>query len=433
MIRNKGRFRFIHPLLLTKMASGTKEFLSVIVYSSGTCSHIRQCILDAGGTIRYELPFIHAIAAEVPAHSIEKIAHHHMIQYINYDAKVFKCMDIASLSIDSDFVNDAGYTGKGIGIAIVDTGVFPHDDLTKPTNRIIAFKDFVNEQSIPYDDDGHGTHVAGIIAGNGYVQERYKGVAPEANIIAVKALDETGSGNTSDILAALQWIVDNKEIYNIKVVCMSFGSATSSSYRQDPLSQGASALVENSLTAVVAAGNSGPNRRTITSPGTSPAVITVGATDDNRTSSIEDDFIAEFSSRGPTLDGFIKPDVVAPGVDIMSLSNKGPTSYASYSGTSMAAPMVAGAVALLYEKYPQLSPVQIKSKLIKSSIVIERNRYAQGAGIINIKRALDVQDLKIPQASESIHSTPSHSQPRYKSQPLNTLDPSLLLLLILLL
>ena len=407
MIHDKGASRFIHPMVYAKVTRGTKETLTVIVHSNGTCDHIRDQITNAGGRIKYELPFIGAISAEIPTKSVTQVALHNRVEYVHDDAKVFKCMDVATQVVGSPLANEAGYTGKGVGVAVLDTGVFPHDDLVRPSNRIVAFKDFINNRPRPYDDDGHGTHVSGIIAGNGFSNPKYRGIAPEANIIGVKVLDETGSGNTSDILAGLQWVIDNKERYNIKIVSMSLGSAADTSSRQDSLSIGVASAVQHGLTVVVSAGNSGPARQSITSPGIAPSAITVGAVDDNRTTSLSDDFIADFSSRGPTIDGLSKPDVVAPGVDIHSLSYRG--GYVSHSGTSMAAPFVSGAAALLFEKEPHLTPSQVKSRITGSALSIDRNRNAQGAGLLNIKGALNIQNSTTPEGEVS---EPDRGRPR---------------------
>jgi len=433
MIQSKKLAKCVHPKILSRLAAGTKEHLSVIIYSNDTCESLQKCILDAGGEIKYSIPLINAIAAKIPAKRINEIASHHTIQYINDDSKVFKCMNIASTCVAHSIVNETGYTGKGVGIAILDTGVYPHDDLTKPTNRIVAFKDFINNRTEPYDDDGHGTHVAGIAAGNGYVNSKYKGIAPEANIIGVKVLDETGSGNTSDILAGIQWVVDNKDKYNIKVLNMSFGSPADKIYHQDPLAKAASAAVSSGLTVVAAAGNNGPNQGTITSPGNSPSVITVGAADDNRTTSYEDDFVAEFSSRGPAPGGVAKPNLVAPGVDIISLSNKG-NAYTSQSGTSMATPMVAGAAALLYEKYPNLSPSEVRSRIIRTAIPIQGNRFAQGAGILNIQGMINFNDKGTLQPRSPIPHRPTPIKPIRPNPPNRfpfAIDPILLFFFLL--
>ncbi|QZY55144.1 S8 family peptidase [Crassaminicella profunda] len=450
----KVRSQFVHPVVVARMSAGTKEKIQTIVYSQGNCDHIRDLILDAGGKIKYDIPLINAVVAEIPAKEIDHVAAHHMIQFINHDAKVFKCMNNASVAVAGHLVHDVGYTGKGVGIAVLDTGVYPHDDLVKPTNRIIAFKDIVNNKSYPYDDDGHGTHVAGIAAGSGYANKKYMGIAPEANIIGVKVLDETGSGSTSDILAGLQWVIDNKDKYNIKIVNMSLGAPAEKSYREDPLAKGAAEAARQGLTVITAAGNSGPNPRTITSPGISPSVITVGAVDDNRTTSYEDDFIANFSSRGPTTGGVSKPNIVAPGVDIMSLSNKGHSSYVSHSGTSMATPMVSGTAALLYQKEPNISPAEVQSKLTGTAINIGDSIYAEGAGILNIGGALDLDKEELKEPNQHKNPYPDHHNdypnnhqnngrefhPRRRSGGgfnlgflSNLLDPSLLPLLLLLL
>jgi len=392
MNMRKVRSKFVHPMVAARISAGTRQSLQVIIYSNKTINEIKDCVVEKNGKIKYELPFINAVAAEIPSDSVDPIALHNMIKFIDDDNKVFKTVDVASEFMGSRVVNDSGYTGKGIGIAIIDTGVAPHSDLVRPTNRIVAFKDFINHRETPYDDDGHGTHVAGIAAGNGYSKSKYKGVAPEANIIGVKTLDETGSGSTSDILAGIQWVVDNKDKYNIKVLNLSLGTPADTSYREDPLAKGASAASNYGICVVTAAGNSGPNRRTINSPGISPYVITVGSIDDNRTTSYEDLFVAEFSSRGPTLSGEIKPDIMAPGVDIMSLSNKNLAGYTSHSGTSMSTPFISGAMALLYEKDGDIFPQQAK-KVLKSTAIPIRGepRISQGAGVADIAKLLNIK------------------------------------------
>lgn len=392
------RSKYVHPMVSARISAGTRQKLPVIIYSHKTINEIKDCIVNKEGKIKYELPFINAVAAEIPSFSVDPIATHQMIKFIDDDTKVFKSVNIAGEFIGSTKVNTQGYTGKDIGIAIIDTGVAPHHDLARPKDRIIAFKDFLNNRKAPYDDDGHGTHVAGIAAGNGFSSSNYRGVAPEANIIGIKVLDDTGSGSTSDILAGIQWVIDNKDKYNIKIINLSLGTPADTSYREDPLAKGASAASNYGMCVVTAAGNSGPNRRTINSPGISPYVITVGAIDDNRTTSYEDVFVAEFSSRGPTGSGNIKPDILAPGVDIVSLSNTDISGYASHSGTSMATPFVSGAAALLYEKYgDRISPDYIK-RIIKSTAVPIRgeSRIAQGSGVANITRMLDIQDDNNP-------------------------------------
>ncbi len=209
------------------------------------------------------------------------------------------------------------YTGKGVGIAIIDTGIYPHPDLTYPHHRISAFKDFVHDKSIPYDDNGHGTHVAGDAAGSGFLSDGvHRGTAPDANLIGVKVLDRYGRGSTSRILQGLNWAVENKARYNIRVINLSLGTGDPAARTaNDPIRKAVERATEEGIVVVVSAGNQGPQPGTITSPADSPSVITVGAVDDRNTPTVEDDRIPSFSSRGEP--GSQKPDLVAPGEAII--------------------------------------------------------------------------------------------------------------------
>lgn len=383
------------------MNSSRGELTPVIIYSKYTIKEIRDCIIENYGQIKYELPFINAVSVGIPKEKIEKLSAYKMIGSISEDAIVSKTpifskakkVQAKCYSFEEDFQRIYGSTerGKGVGVAVIDTGVSPHYDLIKPYNRIVAFKDLLANKEIPYDDDGHGTHVAGIIAGNGYTSYKYTGTAPCANIIAIKALDESGNGTESDILAALQWIVNNGHIYNIRVINLSLGIKVEPTYDDDPLIKGANAAVRFGYSVITAAGNNGPGKCTINSPGTSPLVITVGAADLTHCEEKGEIKVAGFSSRGPTLSGDSKPDLVAPGVDICSLDGKNPKGYAIQSGTSMAAPVVSGVAACLYAMRPSLTPAQVKQILIQDALPIEKeDRFAQGRGLLNYKMFLNL-------------------------------------------
>lgn len=382
------------------MNSSNGEMAPVIIYSKHTINEIRDCIIENYGQIKYELPFINAVSVEIPKEKIDKLSAHRMIGAISEDAIVSKTPIFCSArpvhvkcgSYEDDMRRIYGSTerGKGVGVAVIDTGVSPHYDLVKPVNRIIAFKDLLGNKEIPYDDDGHGTHVAGIIAGNGYTSCKYTGTAPCADIIAIKALDESGNGTESDILAALQWIVNNGQYYNIRVINLSLGIKVEPPYDDDPLIKGANAAVRCGYSVITAAGNNGPGKYTINSPGTSPLVITVGAADLTHCEEGEIK-VAGFSSRGPTLTGDSKPDLVAPGVEICSLDGKNPKGYAVQSGTSMAAPVVSGVAACLYAMRPDLTPAQIKQILVRDALPLKKeDRYAQGGGLLNYKMFLNL-------------------------------------------
>ncbi|AIS51752.1 serine protease AprX [Thermoanaerobacter kivui] len=392
-IKNK-----IDKRLLNKVAYLRSECVPVILYSRLPYSILKAKIEKLGGSIKFELPIINAWSVNLPCNKLAKIASLSGIHFIAEDSTIQVQLNIATQEINSRKVNDLGYTGKGVTIAFLDTGIYPHPDFTKPKNRIVAFYDVVNGKKQPYDDNGHGTHVAGDAAGNGYASNgKYKGVAPEANIVAVKVLDAYGKGLSSDILAGMQWVLDNKDKYNIRIVSLSIGETPSLPTFLDPLVRGVDTLWKHGIVVTVAAGNSGPNYNTITSPGTSRNAITVGAVDDKRTSDISDDEIAQFSGRGSPY--LYKPDIVAPGVKIISTAsgnvpfgadeimvNK---AYRTATGTSMATPMAAGAAALLLEKNPNLANIQIKNILKSTAIKIgDAGLWTQGSGMINIEEAL---------------------------------------------
>ncbi|MCE1245454.1 MAG: S8 family peptidase [Firmicutes bacterium] len=216
------------------------------------------------------------------------------------------------------------YQGEGVTIAVIDTGIYPHPDLISPENRIVAFVDFVNGKKIPYDDNGHGTHVAGDAAGSGMMSDGlYKAPAPKAKLIGLKALAGQGGGKTSDIIKAIEWCIKNKEKFNIRVINMSLGHTASEDYQNDPTDQAVKKAYEAGIVVVAAAGNEGPGPSTVGAPGDSPHAISVGAADDMNTPDPKDDKIANFSSRGPTPGGLMKPDLVAPGVAIISTLSPG--------------------------------------------------------------------------------------------------------------
>jgi len=289
--------------------------------------------------------------------------------------------------------------GQGVGIAFLDTGVAPVDDLVKPVNRIAVFRDFINNRGGPYDDNGHGTHVAGIAAGNGLLSGgKYRGIAPECRVIGVKVLDRAGHGNSGDVLAGLQWVLDNRKAHNIRVCNLSIGTMDVGC--RDPLLRGVEALWDAGVVLTVAAGNNGPRPGSCTSPGVSRKVLTVGSSDDDNLVEIWDSKLVNFSGRGPTSECIVKPDVIAPGSNIISLRTPTPQRppsggkvvsphYVKMSGTSMSTPMVAGAVALLLEKYPELSPDEVKLRLKKSACDMNYPSNQQGWGMLNIAKLLN--------------------------------------------
>lgn len=334
------------------------------------------------------LPIINGYFVKVPRAYLTELASLNTVEYISRNATAHTQVDIAAGVIGIKELHRRGFTGKGVGIAIIDTGISPHRDFTRPRYRISRFLDFIKKRQTPYDDNGHGTFVAGVAAGNGYSSGgKYIGMAPNASIYALKSMDILGQGDSVNILEAMQWILDNYKNTNIRVVSLSLGAFPGSA-AVDVLATGAERLWDEGLFVVAAAGNSGPKTRTITTPGVSAKLLTVGASDDKRTMTPRDDTIADFSSRGPA-GRYIKPDIVAPGVNITSTQYFSPNDkqniYTTMSGTSVATPMVAGAAAVLLEMHPDLTPPELKQKLMSNAFSIGDNQNSQGKGIVQIK------------------------------------------------
>ncbi len=367
-------------------SANNNDLISVIILAQNkNREKLREKLIENGCVIKYDLEMMNAFAVDAVAKNIAELAKDENILYIANDHDAATCLDIARPAIGTDKTK---YTGKGIGVAVIDTGVYPHDDLTLSSNRIVEFVDFVQGKKKTYDDNGHGTHVAGIVASDGVSSRgKYKGIAPEANIISLKVMNQYGEGSTSDIIAALNWIWKNKEKYNIRIASLSLGSSVQGKQNYDPMVIAVEKLWDSGVIVIAAAGNDGPGPGTIDSPGVSKKIITVGCSNDNNTIPIIDDFVADFSSRGPSPYTKMKPDLLAPGVNITSLANYG-SSYVTMSGTSMSTPIISGCCALLLEKNPKLTPNQVKDMLVNSTDTLKQPRTVQGTGIINLQKLL---------------------------------------------
>ncbi|MFD2922963.1 S8 family peptidase [Halobacillus naozhouensis] len=399
---------FLHRFIENRLKK-SKKFPVIIEFEHmySALNKVHDVVeLDGKSKVMQEFPSTSSCSAELTAKTIEKLMNNDcQIKKIYYDREVKALLDVASPSVHAQQLNQKGITGKGVNIAIVDTGVYPHEDLTQPTNRIVAFKDFVNDKLEPYDDNGHGTHCAGDAAGNGFSSDlRYRGSAPEAGIIGVKVLNQMGSGSLSTIVSGVQWCIDHKEEHGIDIISLSLGAAADESDCNDPLVQIVDKAWESGIVVCVAAGNSGPDQRTIGTPGISSKVITVGAMDDQDTINRTDEDIAPFSSRGPACGEVSKPDILAPGVNIISLrapgsfldktskSSRVDDEYFSLSGTSMATPICAGIVALILQVHPEETPDQVKQRLLDTAIDRGLPEYVQGAGYVDAAKAVDSSD-----------------------------------------
>ena len=375
-------------------------------------------IRELRGTLGRRLASVDGQVAEVPDSALAALSHLPGVRGVSLDRRVQGTLELTGATIGATWVRDSlGFDGTGVGIAVIDSGVANwHDDLG--SERVTRFVDFVNFQPAAYDDYGHGTHVAGILAGNGHDSGgRRRGVAPGATLLVEKVLDAAGQGFISNVIAAIDYAIANKDALHLRVINLSVAAAVSESYNTDPLTLAAKRAVEAGLVVVSAAGNLGrgpdgkPHYGAIAAPGNAPWVITVGASSHNGTVDRSDDTVAAFSSRGPTpLDREAKPDLVAPGVDIESIAEAGSTlfntkplmrlwgtvptanePYLSLSGTSMASPVVSGTIALMLQANPSLTPNLVKAILQFTAETREGyNPLTQGGGFLNARGAVEL-------------------------------------------
>lgn len=334
--------------------------------------------------IKYSYPFISAFGAVVSVQNLQRLSGLQCVKAIGVSSTVYTC-DVPNADCSRSHsilfpqlqnLHRNKIDGRGIGMAIIDTGVSPHLDFIMPSNRL-EFVDFVDSQINPYDDNGHGTAVAGIMCGNGLVSGScLQGIAPRANLYALKAVGAKGEGNTFQILQAMQWVFEHHKEKNIKVLNLSFGTDPIG-VTSDPLRLGAEALIKCGITVVASAGNSGPGKSTIKSPGTSPSVITVGGAAYSESGW----GVAEFSSRGPAGE-YSKPDILAPSVNVLTTGSQ--THYTEFSGTSMASPQIAGVCALILQAYPAYSPQKVKEVLLSGTLKLDCTANNCGRGFLNL-------------------------------------------------
>ncbi|UCH58691.1 MAG: S8 family serine peptidase [Anaerolineales bacterium] len=414
MVGGQG-FARAHPLLTQLAAKQPDQLVAVIVQKLAKDTHLEKRVAQLGGMVTRDLSIINAFAAQMEAQDALALSLDAGVRWVSLDAPVertgkpSRSTNTTESSGGSTPVNtylntlrvsevwNMGLKGRGITVAVIDSGVTTVKDLqvdptkAKPDSRLIEQLTFNYNATANGDVTGHGTHVAGIIGGSGYLSNYiYPGIAPEVSLISLRVSDDSGMAYESDVVEALQWVYDHKSSYNIRVINMSINSTVESSYHTSPLSAAAEILWFNGVVVVVSAGNYGGNTSfnpVRAAPAHDPFLITVGATSENGTANRSDDAIGSFSSYGTTLDGHSKPDIYAPGKNIISIfTNSGQwaslypdrvvaTNYFRLSGTSMAAPMVAGAAALLLQDEPNLTPDQVKYRLLNTAGWIGNQRY----------------------------------------------------------
>ena len=406
----------ISPDLQSSTYSGQTQV--VVQYAPGTqlsCSGLLGLlgcvvndVLKLGGAVLGQLPIVNGLLVSLDHNGIVSLSNQSNVVYISKDRTLTPFFDNAAPAVNASAAWQSNYTGAGIGVALIDSGVNNHPDLMTtgllPLSRVVYNKSFVPGDSSAADAYGHGTHIAGLIAGDGLsstgpsFSQNFKGIAPGARIVNLRVLNANGSATDSSVIAAINQAISLKSQYNIRVINLSLGRGVFESYKLDPLCQAVEKAWKNGIVVVVAAGNNGrylptSGYATVTSPGNDPYVLTVGSMKPMGTPQRTDDLIASYSSKGPTvLDHIAKPDVVAPGNLLVSTetsntalyntetSNQIPYSayiyggsssssktYFELSGTSMATGVVSGMVADLLQARPTMTPDQVKARLMKTA------------------------------------------------------------------
>ncbi len=439
------------------------DAVSVIVqFKTAPTPDDEQRVAKHHGKHNGDLSLVHAMMVSLPANEADRLSDEPTVKFISPDRKIHAHLTNTTPAINAPYAWSLGLDGTAIGVAVIDSGIVERKSMSVNKSdlhrfssggdsRIVFRKSWIKDGWGSDDGFGHGTHVAGIIAGNGFNSsgqgnfQTLQGIAPNVQLIDLRVLDANGEGVDSDVISAIQTAIAVKSKYNIQVINLSLGRTIYESYTVDPLCQAVEAAYQAGIVVVVAAGNDGRDNSagtngygTITSPANDPYVITVGAMKSMGTPTRTDDLIASYSSKGPTvIDHIAKPDIVAPGNLVSSfMGNVSSTTLATtypqnvvpvgyyqtggssatspyfiLSGTSMAAPAVSGAVALLLQAQPSLTPDQVKARLMKTAYKIfpqsstytdpttgitytdQYDAFTVGAGYLDIQAALQSTDV----------------------------------------
>ena len=420
-----------------------ERFVSVIVQAT-SAQQAHSAVAEFDGRVVRDLPIVNGVEARVAKADIAALRNAPQIVSVTRNAPVAfqgkpakgATYIAPSATLRSDLLRSkTNNTGRGVTIAVLDTGVHAaHPDLSDlqtGASRVIHCVDFSAEgasEAQCQDTFGHGTFMAGLMAGNGASSGgTYQGTAPEASIVSVKLAGFDGSSDVSKVLAGIQWAVAHKDAYGIDVMNLSLGTDSAQTYRLAPLNYAVERAWGAGITVVVSVGNTGPNSSTVMKPSDDPYVVTVGASDSQGSSSIRDDAIAVFSGRGPTrTDLLAKPDVVAPGVHTISLRSPGSAidqkypgsvvggGYFKGTGTSMATASISGVVAQILAANPSLTPDQVKARLMDTARQISTtDPNAVGKGLVDAYAAA---------TSSSTRAANSELGPPPQSTPLGLLE-----------
>ena len=420
---------------------------TVIVTATGLLSPV-TAVLEVGGTILTQYHLINGVVALVPTvlePALEALPGITVtpdlavsVQSTPESTGPHTPSDAFLQETEATQLASQGDTGRGVTVAVVDTGV---DNLPDFSGRLVGGVDLTNGNS-PYQDSyGHGTFVAGLIAGNGASSNgQYSGEAPGARLVSVKVAGADGTTHLGTLISGLQWAVDHRSAYGINVVNVSLGFQSSQSTVNNPLDQAAEAVRNAGITVVSSAGNAGPFNGTVLSPGDDPMVITVGALDDMATPSTADDEMNDFSSVGPTnRDGWAKPDLVTSGRSVVSLAAPGSTIDNNYpsarigsdnfvgSGTSFSAAIASGAAALVLADHPGLTPNQVKARLLGTTTPGPvGNPFVDGHGALNAYAAATSGPMNFNQSAAYLAPTsPGSTVSLSPTRPVDTWNTSL--------
>jgi serine protease AprX len=410
----------------------------------------RALVRALGGAPGVDLHIINGLSARLAAAAALRLARNPLVHAVSLNAAIrdTTLTNPTPWTLATSFDQSTGAsklwyrsTGAGIGVAVIDTGIdgdLPDFQTSQgtSTSRVVASAVIDPNATTAGDTYGHGTAVAGLVAGNGWARDsgdslfgEYAGTAPDANLISVKVADDAGEATTLDAIYGLQFVVDHKADYNIRVVNLSFRSTSAESYATDPVDAAVEQAWFHGITVVAAAGNLGTASDAVSyAPGNDPYVITVGATDNQGTVSNWDDVPASWSSRGVTQDGVSKPDVLAPGAHIVSTLAPGssfaaacPTcviggAYFQLSGTSLAAPIVSGIAADLLAAHPGWTPAMVKGAIVNTAVPLGGGRevraigaYWAAGGELVSDRGLTPNDLIDPDTSSIDYDAASWS------------------------
>lgn len=420
-----------HSSLLLEAKEARGSAIQVIVRETRPASGDAERLTGRlGGSSIRELPMVGGFSARLPARALPELIDSPAVAQVWGDGRVhMSSLDLGGIldlgGMDSVAPNKvwkqsiripATYTGSGVGVAVLDTGVTRLADLG---NRVRARVDFTPDHD-GYDRFGHGTHMAGLIAGDGSLSGGvWTGAAPKANLISVKVAGKDGSTDVSVVIAAMQWVVTHRSAYNIRVLNLSFGTDAIQPYLLDPLDYAVERVWRSGIVVIVAAGNGGSLPGTINKPADDPFVITVGAADVSGTKDTSDDAVASFSSRGPTHDLLAKPDLVAPGIGMVSDRAPGSTLdvehpaarvgsyYFKGSGTSQATAVVSGVAALMIQAKPSITPDVLKAALVGTA-----RKMGGFLGIVG----LDGAGAGLVDATAAVNAAVSNT---YASKPAN--------------